>query len=265
MIPGWSLVGRVLLPLVTVGGLTLISALAYPGVPPQEPGILQFQIGESLRYSIYVWGFPAGSATMRVDDSVSSHGQPTLRLLTTAKSNDFVSLFYPVNNLVDETIHPETLLPFHFIFHRREGRRHDDYDVTFDYENMVVTTVKNGKISKLAIPPITHGPLSCLYSLRKYPSLTPGSSVFLNVHHDKKNYHVEVKVEAIEPLSGPWGEVETIRVLVVMPFRGIFLNKGNIRIWMTNDLNRMPMKMKAKMTIGSVEAVLQGWPHQPGG
>ena len=41
--------------------------------------------------------------------------------------------------------------------------------------------------------------------------------------------------------------IETIRVLVVMPFEGIFLNKGNIRVWFTNDARRIPLRMKAKV------------------
>ncbi|MFM8552322.1 MAG: DUF3108 domain-containing protein [Nitrospiraceae bacterium] len=41
-----------------------------------------------------------------------------------------------------------------------------------------------------------------------------------------------------------------------MPFQGIFLNEGNIRIWLTNDSRRVPVVMKAKVKIGSVVATL---------
>ena len=91
------------------------------------------------------------------------------------------------------------------------------------------------------------------------PNLVPGSSVYLNIHHDRKNYKVEVKIEAIESISGPWGEVETIRLLAIMPFRGIFLNEGNIRIWVTNAPERVPVKMEARVIVGSATAVLEGW------
>jgi len=92
------------------------------------------------------------------------------------------------------------------------------------------------------------------------PSLVPGKSVCVTIHHDKKNYDVEVHVEAIESVHGPWGEVEALRVLAIMSFRGIFSNEGNIRFWLTNDLKRVPVKMEASMMIGSVVAVLEEWP-----
>ncbi|RMH06961.1 MAG: DUF3108 domain-containing protein, partial [Nitrospirae bacterium] len=85
----------------------------------------------------------------------------------------------------------------------------------------------------------------------------PGTSVFITIHHDRKNYRVEVRVEARERLAGPWGEVETIRVLAVMPFQGIFLNEGNIRVWVTDDERRIPVKMQARVIVGSITALLE--------
>ncbi|MBK8377983.1 MAG: DUF3108 domain-containing protein [Nitrospira sp.] len=41
-----------------------------------------------------------------------------------------------------------------------------------------------------------------------------------------------------------------------MPFQGIFLNEGNIRVWFTNDEHRVPVRMKAKVVVGSIVAEL---------
>ena len=78
----------------------------------------------------------------------------------------------------------------------------------------------------------------------------------MNVHHDKKNRKLDVRVEEIETISGPWGDAETARVLVVMPFQGLFLNQGNILVWFTTDDRRIPVRMKAKVIIGSIVADL---------
>jgi len=44
----------------------------------------------------------------------------------------------------------------------------------------------------------------------------------MHIHHNKKNYEVEAKVEGMENLTGPCGTASTIRVLVIMPFQGFF-------------------------------------------
>jgi hypothetical protein len=238
-----------------VMGLSPSSAYSIPATPP--PAAFSFQPGESLSYVISWAGIPVGSATMEIDTATPIERQPTLRLVTTAKSNKYLSKFFPVSNRVESTVNAQSLLPFQMVFQRREGKRHDDFDITFDRQEKRVQVIKNGKTTIRDIPPDIHDALSCLYYLRLQPSLDSGSSVLMQIHHNKKNYEVEAKVEGVESLTGPWGTVPAIRVLVIMPFQGIFLNEGNIRVWLTKDRTHTPLMMKAKITIGSIKAILQ--------
>lgn len=224
-----------------------------------SPSALAVQAKEDYRYGISLWGIPAGHAYMKTEEVTDADGRQARRLVTTIRSNDFISVFFPVRNHVDSLVDPQTLLPRHLLFERREGSRHEQFDVTFDRVTNQVTVVKDGKSSVHDVPPGSHGPLSCLYFLRTMPNLEPGSSVYLDIHHDRKNYNVEVKVEAVESVSGPWGEVEAIRLLAIMPFRGIFLNEGNIRIWLTNTEERVPVMMQARVIVGSATALIEKW------
>ena len=193
---------------------------------------------------------------MEVKGSVPIQDRPTLTLLINAKTSSFVSTFYPVENRVESAIDAGTLSPHRMVFHRREGKRKNDFDVTFHHPEGTVTSIKDGVANTLGIPPGTQDAISCLYYLRSLPSLRPGSSLAMTVHHDQKNYRLEVQIEAVEKVKGPWGEVEALRVLAIMPFQGIFLNEGNIRVWLTNDARRVPVMMKAKVIIGSIVARL---------
>ena len=240
---------------IVVGGLLLafLWGIASPS------GALAIKEDENYRYGISLWGIPAGHAYMKTEEVTDADGRPARRLVTTIRSNDFISVFFPVKNHVDSLVDAETLLPRRLLFERREGSRHEKFDVTFDRVINRVTVMKDGKSSVHDIPPGSHGPLSCLYFLRTMPNLEPGTSVYLDIHHDRKNYNVEVKVEAVEAVSGPWGEVEAIRLLAVMPFRGIFLNEGNIRIWITNTKERVPVMMEARVIVGSATALIEKW------
>ena len=236
-------------------GLLWGMALSSAAVAVQEK--------EDYRYGISLWGVPAGHAYMKNETLVDADGRSARHLTTTIRSNDFISFFFPVKNHVDSLVDSQTMLPRHLFFKRREGGRHEQFDVTFDRVANQVTVMKDGKPSVHDIPPGTHGPLSCLYFLRTMPDLVPGSSVFMDIHHDRKNYKVEVKVEAIESIRGSWGEVEAIRLLAIMPFRGIFLNEGNIRIWLTNTPERVPVMMEARVIVGSATALIEKWVPSP--
>jgi hypothetical protein len=147
------------------------------------------------------------------------------------------------------------------VFRRREGKNKEDIEYTFHHTEGTVTAVRQGTTETVSIPAGTQDLISCLYYVRNQLPMTPGASLTFNVYHDKKNRPVEVKVENIETLEGIWGKVETAQVLVIMPFRGLFINKGNIRIWFTTDERRIPVRMKAKVIIGAIVAdLVDGFP-----
>lgn len=215
-----------------------------------------FPVGERLTYALSYLAIQAGTATMEVHPPPAGGPGSQLLLVNTAKSSKFITRFFPVDNRVESYVDAGTLAPQHFIFRRREGKKRNDFDVTFLHAEGKATGTKDGEAYAQAIPADTHDVLSCLYYFRSLPSLQPGARAAINIHHDKKNYKIEVVAEALERLNGAWGEGETIRLLVIMPFQGLFLNEGNIRLWVTNDARRLPVMMQAKVIIGSIVAKL---------
>jgi hypothetical protein len=188
-------------------------------------------------------------------------GRPLAKLITTAQSRPAITKFFPVDNRVESIVDPATLFPEHLLFKRREGKKNEDIEYTFHQNDGKVTVVKEGGTETLEMPPGTQDVISCLYFARSGLSFQPGASLTMNVFHDKKNRKLDVRVEEIEMVSGPWGEVEAARVLVVMPFQCLFLNQGNIRVWFANDERRIPVRMKAKVIIGSIVAdLVSGFP-----
>ena len=215
-----------------------------------------FTVGEHLTYRLSWLGMTAGTAALGVEVAEPIQERPIIKLVTTARSSPWITRFYPVDNRVESWVDAERLLPQRMTFRRREGRRKNDFEYRFRHEEGKVSVVKDGQPAELEIPAGTQDALSCLYFARSFVPLIPGRTVLLDVHHDKKNYKLELRVEGIDRLEGPWGEKEAVRVLAVMPFQGIFLNEGNVRVWFSNDDRRIPLMMKAKVIIGSVVAEL---------
>ncbi len=215
-----------------------------------------FQVGEQLTYEISWLNITAGTAVMSVIAAGLDGDRPLAKLVTTAQSRPAITRFFPVDNRVESLLDPATLLPEHLVFKRREGKKKEDIEYLFHQQTGTVTVLKGGTTEILEMPSGTHDIISCLYYARSTLSFQPGSSLTMNIYHDKKNRKVDVLVEEIEMVSGLWGEVEAARVLVIMPFQGLFLNQGNIRLWFTNDDRRIPVRMKAKVIIGSIVADL---------
>ncbi|MEK6603078.1 MAG: DUF3108 domain-containing protein, partial [Nitrospirota bacterium] len=66
-----------------------------------------FKVGEKLTYGLS-WGIvTAGTAVLEVAERQSLSGRSVVKLVHTAKSNEFVSAFYPVNNRVESLLDEE--------------------------------------------------------------------------------------------------------------------------------------------------------------
>jgi hypothetical protein len=218
------------------------------------------QTGERLIYDISWLNVLAGTAVMEVQ---SDGDASRAKLVTTAQSRPAISKFFPVDNRVESEFDLHAQVPQHMLFRRREGKNKEDIEYTFHHQEGTVTAVRQGTTETVPIPAGTQDLISCLYYVRNQLPMSLGASLMLNVYHDKKNRQVEVRVENIETLEGAWGRAETAQVVVIMPFKGLFINKGNIRVWFTTDERRIPVRMKAKVIIGSIVAdLVNGFPSK---
>ncbi len=113
-----------------------------------------------------------------------------------------------------------------------------------------------GKV-ELPIKADTYDPYSSFYHVRTLP-LEVGKSVYVSILDTNQLWNVEVQVLKKEKLKTILGEVNTILIKPLMTSEGIFERKGEIYIWLTDDARRIPVKMRTKVTIGSVTATLVG-------
>lgn len=209
-----------------------------------------------MTYEVTWLNITAVIAVMEVVRMEGTSDRPLAKLVGTARSTPIITRLFPVDNRVESELDLDALVPDHMTFRRREGKKKEDIEYVFHQKEGLVTAVREGTIESLPIPAGTQDIISCLYYTRMVLPPEPGASLKMNVYHDRKNRPVEVRVEGIETIAGAWGKTETVRVLVMMPFHGLFMNQGNIRVWVTNDERKTPLRMKAKVVLGSIVADL---------
>jgi len=61
---------------------------------------------------------------------------------------------------------------------------------------------------------------------------------------------------AKEKVVVPAGTFDTIKVKTLIKFEGLFVNKGEVFIWFTDDEVKMPVKIESKIKVGTITALL---------
>ncbi|MBI5026996.1 MAG: DUF3108 domain-containing protein [Nitrospirae bacterium] len=211
-------------------------------------------IPERLTYSLYWIGVKAGTATMQVEDTAEG-----INITSRANSDEWVSVFYTVEDFARSAIRPDGY-PKNYRIKIREGRHRRDKEVQFYTEShkaLYNDYIKNEQI-EFDLQKQAFDPLSGLYELRKRDLRVGRTEYIDNIFDSKKLWSVEVQVLRKEKIKTPAGEFDTIVVKPIIKSEGLFMSKGEILIWLTDDLKKVPVMMKTKIKLGSITATLTG-------
>ncbi len=211
-----------------------------------------FGVGERLEFSVKYGKLSAGRAVMEVPEIVTVGGKPCFRVLSTANSNDVISVFYKVRDSVETLMDVSGIFPRRFSKKLREGGYRVNRETVIDQKEHLAIT-GNDTIPTYAF---VQDPLSSLYFIRTQ-ELIPGKDILIDNHTDKKNYPLKIIVHKKERIDVPAGKFDCIVIEPVMRAEGIFKAKGNIKIWLTDDQYKMPVMMKSEVFfLGSISAQL---------
>jgi hypothetical protein len=211
-----------------------------------------FGVGERLEFSVKYGKLPAGTAVMEIPGYIDLEGRSCYRVVSTANSNDIVSVFYRVRDSVETLLDIRGIFPRRFHKRLKEGGYSIDRTTILDQRQHLAIT-GNDTIPTYAF---VQDPLSSLYYLRTQ-ELIPGKDVFIDNHTDKKNYPLRVIVRERETIKVPAGKFDCVVVEPVMRAEGIFKARGRIRIWLTDDQYKIPVMMKTEVFfLGSISAQL---------
>ena len=216
-----------------------------------------FAPGEKLTY-IISWSdiLNAGTAVMEVRKERSTAKTEEVRFVSSARSTGMLDKFYSVRDVVQSVFDVTLRQSLSYAMDQKHGKRKKQREALFDQDHQKVTFRENGVQEVLNAPKQTQDALSSLYYLRMSDDLVPGRTITVNVFDGGKNWTVDILVLSKEQIKTPAGDFRTIKVQTYPKYEGVFMHKGEIFIWITDDDRRVPVLMKSTITIGSIMATL---------
>ena len=236
---------RALLVIVLIVATISSTSFAAPKVP------------EKLIYSLSWTGVPVGVATQEIVDEGDVR-----RIFSTARSNDWLSAFFPVDDRTESILEKSGEFPGisrNFKMLIKEGSRVRDREITFNPATKTAHYFDKRKNQQHTIPLAgeTFDIYSSFYYVR-YQPLEPGKSLYINVLDSKKLHRIEIRVLRRERIKVPAGEFNTIVIEPMVKSEGVFEGKRGAYIWLSDDSRRLPVKVQTKVSVGSVTAFLTG-------
>lgn len=223
-----------------------------------------FKPGEKLTFEINYGFVTAGEAVMEVDPVYQTmNGRKCYDIRFTVNSTSSFDWVYKVKDFYRTYVDVEGLFPWRFEQHIKEGTYQRDFEAIFDQQNLKAKTYTGEKEPKkfegeFDIPEYTQDAMSAFYFYRTfdYSKMKVGDITTVQNFYKDKTYPLQVKYLGKETIEVPAGEFRCVKVEPLVQEGGLFKSEGSIIVWMTDDERKMPVKVKTKVVIGSIDADL---------
>ncbi len=226
----------------------------------QEPA---FDSGEWFKFRIHYGMFTASYATLGVH-SATINNKEVYHVKGNGKSTGLLSLFFKVDDTYETYFDKKTGQPYRFIRNIYEGGHTKDIQIEFDHKQQtaLVNDKKHKEKSTHTIKPNTQDMVSAFYYLRNNvdtKTLVAGEEVKINMFFDKENFNFKLKFLGREVLKTEFGKVACLKFRPYVQSGRVFKEKESLTVWISDDKNKIPVRLQASLAVGSIKADLEGY------
>jgi len=216
-----------------------------------------FAEGEKLVFDVKYGFVTAGIGTMEIPSSKKISGRDAFYVLFTVNTMSSFDWMYKVRDRYETYIDKQAIFPWRFEQHIREGGYSRDFSAFFDQRKGKAITSEGMH----PIPKNVNDILSAFYLVRTmdFSKMKVGTKVNLQNFFKDTVYDLDVVYHGRETVDVPAGKFDCCVIEPLVKEGGLFKSEGSIMIYVTNDEAKMPVRVKTKVVIGSIDADLTSY------
>jgi hypothetical protein len=219
-----------------------------------------FDLGEKLRYRVSYGAIDAGEVVLEVKETKmqANDGRKLLRAVGIGRTLGAFNAFYRVYDVYETYLDKESIMPWFFKRRVDEG----GYKINQDYEFLQHRKlVDNGSGKKFVVPTGIQDMVSSFYYARtlNFSNMKVGDISEFKCFMDDEIFPLQIRYVGKETVKLRGGKIECLKFQPVVQTGRYFKNDDDVVFWITNDQNRIPVMVKAKIPVGSVRMHLVEW------
>lgn len=223
-----------------------------------------FKPGEWLKFRMHYGWLNASYATLQVKSDIID-GVPVYHVVGKGRTTGFASIFFKVDDTYESYFDKENGRPYRFIRKINEGGYKKDVEINFDHDNdkAILNDKKNKKKLNFTLQDSIQDLISAFYYLRNnynVEDLVVGEAITLKMLYDDDGiFNFRLKFLGKEILKTKYGKVECYKFRPYVQSGRVFKEQESLSLWVSTDKNRIPVRIKADLAVGSIKADLDGY------
>jgi hypothetical protein len=217
-------------------------------LPPQLP----FKAGEQLNFNVFLGPSTqaVGTASFQVRSRAKYFNRDGLLLAVKAQTTAAASRIFFANDQINSYVDPETLLPFRTELNLIEGRNRTNETFVIDQDRGNAVTAKGVAIE---IPVGTHDLISVFYALRSF-NLAPPKRNAVTILINKRPRTLVITSLKRETIQLGTQQIPAVQLSLTTDDPQP--DKYVLRLWVSDDRRRLPLRVTANTQLGPIRADL---------
>ena len=222
-----------------------------------------YAVGEWFKFRIHYGFVNAGYATLEVQDATINN-KKVFHVIGKGYTTGVSRFFFKVEDLYESYIDKETGNPYQFVRKINEGGYTKNQEGFFNQaSNKVLFKDYKHKTEKtFVIPKNTQDIMSTFYYLRNSPNIDkikPGESIAIDMFFDEETTKFKLKFIGREDITTKFGTVSAMVFRPLVQSGRVFKEQESLTVWISDDNNKLPLRIKANLAVGSIKADLDAF------
>jgi hypothetical protein len=244
--------------ILVIHSLPMLLAQAYRSVPNDY-----FKRGEKLNFkvafhSMLTGNLTAGTATLEITrENKQIGGRNTFHAIGSGHTTGLIEMFYHVEERFESFMDEEALIPWYFSRKTVENNYEKSDMVTFRHKDKLA--VSPNKVT--TIPENVQDIISAFYYARciDLSDVKPGKDFYVPFFLDDSVYHSKIRFIGRETIKTKLGKFYCIKIKPMVATGYIFNDPYPVSLWVTDDLNRVPILIECELSVGSARVELTSY------
>jgi hypothetical protein len=221
-----------------------------------------FKDGEWFKFKMSYSGFlKAGNATLTVKET-QLNNKEVYHVVGKGWTTGMIKWFFKVQDRYETYFDTTTNMPYKFIRNIDEGGHTKNLIINFDQDNHKahINNLKYNVKKVVDTKPNIQDMVSTFYYLRNHldtENLKKGDEVQVDMFFDEENYGFKLQYLGEEEISTDFGDLVSLKFRPYVLAGRVFKEEESLTLWVSKDKNKVPLRIKADLAVGSLRADLE--------
>jgi len=218
--------------------------------------------GERLLYRAHYGFVNAGFGEVKISNKLYKiNDRICYQMETVGRSSGSFDFFIKVRDVWRSYIDTSAIVPQKFFRDIKEGKYRKVEEVYYNHsaEDLRVIDKKRKIDKKYKVPANVQDLVSGFYYLRNYDmsGVKKNDTIYIPAFLENEIYDWKLVYRGKGVVKNKLGKFNALKLTPIMPENSLFDGEESIRVWISNDKNKIPLKIEADMFIGAVEMDLE--------